>query len=175
MVDLNLGYTCPRCQYEFPHNEKGLKKYYKKCDNCGTSNVYLNPFCRKCGHSFDLIKCHNCGHINAEIHNVCLMCGDKLNHTQKVKSQKTEKSHKTTKKLDIIIPNEIIRLIKYFRLEYPIDKSKLKTQYHKLLSKYHPDKYYHLGNEISKKAEQKTKEIIKNYGILMRWLNKTEG
>ena len=39
----------------------------------------------------------------------------------------------------------------------------VKQAYHKLLSKYHPDKVNHLGDEFKRIAQLKTREIIEAY------------
>ena len=46
--------------------------------------------------------------------------------------------------------------------------SELKTRYHELLAKYHPDKTQHLGEEFRQLAEQKTQEIVRAYELLTR-------
>jgi len=43
----------------------------------------------------------------------------------------------------------------------------LKKKYHKLLSQYHPDKVFNLGIESNELAEDKTKEILKNYELFL--------
>jgi len=64
------------------------------------------------------------------------------------------------------VSSEMRLLIKFFDLEYPVEKSALKKKYYAMLSQYHPDKVSHLGEEFKKIAEEKTKEINNNYSEL---------
>jgi hypothetical protein len=45
----------------------------------------------------------------------------------------------------------------------PVTIDDVKRQYKELISQYHPDKANHLGPELKKVAEQKTKEINEAY------------
>jgi DnaJ-domain-containing protein 1 len=59
-------------------------------------------------------------------------------------------------------------------VDYPnIDMDLLKHNYYSELSKYHPDKVAHLGDDLKNLADKKTKEIILNYNTLINWLKET--
>jgi DnaJ-domain-containing protein 1 len=45
----------------------------------------------------------------------------------------------------------------------------VRTSYLDLINQYHPDKVSHLGYELRKLAEEKTKEIIAAFDILKKW------
>jgi len=55
----------------------------------------------------------------------------------------------------------------------PVTVYDVKRAYHKLLSKYHPDKVNHLGDEFKQIAEQKTREIVAAYEYFRRKYNIT--
>jgi endogenous inhibitor of DNA gyrase (YacG/DUF329 family) len=68
------------------------------------------------------------------------------------------------------IPDEIRKAAKIFELDFPIIQEKLKKSYHRILAQYHPDKVTNMAKEFIDLAEQKTKEIIKNYELLQSWM-----
>jgi hypothetical protein len=71
--------------------------------------------------------------------------------------------------------SDISSLLKYFGIDPEnIDINLLKKNYHKMLSEYHPDKTARLGKDIRNLAEEKTKEIVDKYNILMRQLKGNE-
>ena len=72
------------------------------------------------------------------------------------------------------IPDEIRKAAKIFELEFPISEEDLKKSYHKILAQYHPDKVSHLAKEFIDLSEQRTKEIIKKYELLLSWLEKNK-
>jgi len=43
------------------------------------------------------------------------------------------------------------------------DEDQIRKRYRELLSRYHPDKVQHLGEEFRRMAEQKTREILEAY------------
>jgi DnaJ-domain-containing protein 1 len=86
-----------------------------------------------------------------------------------------EMDNKSNKRSNKIIPDTISQLLKYFDVKYPnADLNLLKHNYRSKLAEYHPDKVQHLGDDIKKLSEQKTKEIIENYNRLLRWLENDE-
>lgn len=61
-----------------------------------------------------------------------------------------------------------IHLYKVFNLSPECTSEELKTSYHDLLKKYHPDNYSGFP-ETQKMAENKTREIIKAYNQLLEF------
>ena len=51
-------------------------------------------------------------------------------------------------------------------VELEASPGELKTRYHELLAKYHPDKTQHLGEEFQRLAEEKTQQIVRAYDLL---------
>jgi hypothetical protein len=80
-------------------------------------------------------------------------------------------SKKINSKNNKSIPNDIYELLKVFDVEYPnTDMDLLKRNYHNMLSRYHPDKVEHLGDDLKKIANQRTKEIIEAYNKVLNWI-----
>jgi hypothetical protein len=72
------------------------------------------------------------------------------------------------------LPDYIISLLETFNYDYKAkDPDKLKQNYHKLVSQYHPDKIQHLGDDFAKFATEKTKEINVGYDLLLNFLKET--
>ena len=67
------------------------------------------------------------------------------------------------------LPPEILDLLKFFDLSSDCESEDIKKAYRKKISQYHPDKVSHLAPEYKIIAEEKSKEINKNYKILMQW------
>jgi len=156
------------------------------CTRCGCKLKLNLKFCTQCGlkcdfstsnkdHQtkdksivFECIVCQNEFSINAiDTFNAfaCIKCKSIFSY-----EWKNNKCIINVIKKEKNIPKELIILMEYFEIEYPIEKNKLKTNYRKLLSQYHPDKVLHMGKEFKELAEQKTKEIIKNYESIQYWI-----
>jgi hypothetical protein len=60
---------------------------------------------------------------------------------------------------------------KIMGLEFGVSPSEIKKQYRNLLSKYHPDKVSHLGQEFQEIAADKTKTINEAYDYFRRKYN----
>jgi len=147
---------CAECKYQFQKSnfESTLKEREIRfnCSECGnaitikTIDTYNMFVCDECKAVFSY-SWENNGFLIKLIRN-----GNRSNG-----SNNSNQSNDSS---------DMQSLIKFFDLEPPVDKSKLKKKYYAMLSQYHPDKVSHLGEEFKKIAEEKTKEINKNYSEL---------
>ncbi len=87
----------------------------------------------------------------------------------KTHSTTSENVKKSNKKSNILDKNAqtYSQLYKVFNLEYGCTQEELKTAYHELLKKYHPDNFNGMP-ETQKIAQRKTQELIKAYNKLAK-------
>jgi endogenous inhibitor of DNA gyrase (YacG/DUF329 family) len=181
--NLNNAFQCDKCGYYFDD--------VAKCPHCGTYNLKTWNTCIKCSHKisysqnndnnkekkhshnkeeilFDCIVCHNKFSVNVTDNFNAFAC----KQCRSIFSYEWKKNKLVINiiKKEEIIPEKIKELAVFFDLEFPIEQEKLKKNYHKLISQYHPDKVSHLGKEFKDLSEQKTKTIIENYESLQNWM-----
>jgi endogenous inhibitor of DNA gyrase (YacG/DUF329 family) len=187
------AYECHQCGYNFddiikcPHCGEFNFNGWKKCKNCKgelyvyKSNNYENNNFEETNEKYEYNKktiffkcivCNNNFSINTDDDFnafVCKKCRSIFTY-----EWKNNKLIINIIKKEEIIPNEIIEIIKFFDLKFPILQENLKRAYHKILSQYHPDKVSHLGRGFKELSERKTKEIINKYELLQNWLKDNE-
>lgn len=95
---------------------------------------------------------------------------DENNKTSEEKHENLQKNNtKSNKKSNILVKNvqKSIHLYKIFNLNYGCTQEELKTSYHNLLKKYHPDNFNGFP-EMQKIAKRKTQELIRAYNELIK-------
>lgn len=78
-------------------------------------------------------------------------------------------------KKEKVIPEKVRKAVTMLDIDInKLNKEELKRAYYNKISKYHPDKVDHMGLELQKLAEEKTKEIVLAFNEIMKWLEGTE-
>lgn len=67
------------------------------------------------------------------------------------------------------IPKQVLAALAVFELRESANFEQVRTAYYELVKSYHPDKVAHLGAELRRVAEVKTKEINSAYQILEKF------
>jgi hypothetical protein len=113
----------------------------------------------------NIILCPYCAHI--------FTSGKGYEILDKISPRQTDNTQQRTKYKPKMIYDPK-PLCEYFGVTWPDpNMDLLKTNYHKMLSEYHPDKVNNLGIELRSLAEEKTKEITTNYGRLENIISNT--
>jgi DnaJ like chaperone protein len=67
------------------------------------------------------------------------------------------------------MPEEVRRALRLFDLNEGVSWENAKAKYRKCMSEYHPDKVAHLGADLRKLAEEKTKAYNAAYNDIQRY------
>ena len=81
-------------------------------------------------------------------------------------SRFTSKASDTSTRRKREIPREVLAALSAFGLEEAATFEQVRSAYRELVKGYHPDKVAHLGSDLRRVAEAKTKEINSAYRIL---------
>jgi len=73
-----------------------------------------------------------------------------------------------------VIPREVKAALAVFDLAETATIEDAKRAYRNAVHQYHPDKVDHLGPELKKVAEQKTKEFVASFEIIKRYFSQNE-
>ncbi len=72
------------------------------------------------------------------------------------------------------MPEEVRRALRVFDFKEGISWEDVKAKYRKCMSEYHPDKVTHLGADLRKLAEEKTKLYNAAYNDIQRYFEKVD-
>ena len=64
------------------------------------------------------------------------------------------------------MPEEVKRAFRIFELNVSVSFSEVQAKYRKCITEYHPDKVAHLGADLRKLAEAKSKEYNAAYSVI---------
>lgn len=67
------------------------------------------------------------------------------------------------------MPEEVKRALRIFELNESVTFAEVKAKYRKCMTEYHPDKVAHLGADLKKLAEAKSKEYNAAYNVIQRY------
>lgn len=81
-------------------------------------------------------------------------------------SQFTSRASDTSTRREREIPREVLAALSAFGLEAAATFEQVRSAYRELVKSYHPDKVAHLGPDLRRVAEAKTKEINSAYRVL---------
>jgi hypothetical protein len=73
-----------------------------------------------------------------------------------------------------VIPREVKSALAVFDLAENATFEEIKPAYRRAVHQYHPDKVTHLGSELKKVAEQKTREFVAAFEILKKYFSENE-
>jgi DnaJ-domain-containing protein 1 len=84
-------------------------------------------------------------------------------------SHQRTKSSEGSEKRKRSLPSEVRAALLILALEEDATFDQVRQTYHKAVKQYHPDRVAHLGPELRKMADLKTKEIISAYKVLEKF------
>ena len=84
-------------------------------------------------------------------------------------SRQHTKSSEASAKRKRMVPSEVRAALLLLALEEDATFEQVRQAYHEAIKQYHPDRVAHLGPELRKMADLKTKEIIAAYKVLEKF------
>jgi len=174
-------YRCPDCFAVFTDKELGRDLF---CPSCGDLLYQLDAESMRNEHEFVVICCFSCSkkiRITFPVKSSTFSCPScrKTNEIQSINSSIGRKvyliihqtgnnvSDRKLKRHDL--PENIKKSLCVLNLGEDVSWEDIKSKYRKCMSEYHPDKVAHLGIDLRRLAEEKTKTYNDAYNILKKY------
>ena len=179
-------YRCPDCFAVFTDKELGRDLF---CPSCGDllhqlDAEYMKNEHERKEHEFVVVSCCCCGkklrlsfpfkspafrcpscNILYEIQLINSNIGRKIYLVNNCANKNSNENKQNEREL----PENVKSSLRILDIDYHSSWEDIKFQYRKCMSEYHPDKVAHLGVDLRRLAEEKTKTYNDAYNILRRY------
>lgn len=181
---------CPSCgsrleegSFQQTENRKSSESTYehqnedqqKKAEDSQREQDYIMFTCLSCSKSLRIafpfkslsFRCANCSGMY-EIHSV-----DNRRPIYLIVPKVTHRTSDAPPK-QRAMPEEVKRAFRIFELNVNVTFAEVKAKYRKYMTEYHPDKVAHLGADLKKLAEVKSKEYNAAYNVIQRYFEENQ-
>lgn len=142
-------------------NQQKQEYFTFSCLSCGKSLRVAFPF------QSLFFRCGSC----SGMYDIC-----SVNSGRQIYLVVPKLSHKTSNPppRPPAMPEEVRRALRIFAFKEDVSWEDVKAMYRKCMSEYHPDKVTHLGADLRKLAEEKTKAYNAAYSDIQRYFEKVD-